>query len=507
MLLLFLALTVAAKGCSDDDNGGMDVDGAPDSTTPDGALPDSTLPPDSYVPDAYVPVCGNGELEEGEVCDDGNEVSGDGCNSTCSLQDNWDHVATFWVDGDQSEPSVACNNASFAAVWTHWTDLDSDGSCVMIRFFGPDGIPTETFRGNDHELPANQVVQGHQHQPVVAGLPSGSFAVAWTDGSGVTGAPSDIRMSYFNPDGTRLVDEILVNTTVTGDQQTPALAVDAGGNVLVVWADGSGVGPDTAGYGIRGRLFDSAGSPLVNSQTGDGSDFQINQVHAGTQRDPTVCANEGGGFVVAWADGSGAFDGDGFGITATVLDSTGSPAGPGTDFGVSPTEFGQQIAPVAVHQPGHGVAVFWTDGSLDEDLQEFGIRGRLLAPDGSFRQTYLGDDLGFQVNLTTGSAQELPDVASNGDGNMLVVWQDWSGSDGSASGIRARGVWNDGNYVLMDLSPDGEDFPLNTTFLGAQREPAICYLNDLFVVFWTDESQTAPDEVGSAVRYRLVAGY
>jgi cysteine-rich repeat protein len=31
------------------------------------------------------PTCGNGKLEFGEACDDGNKVNGDGCNSTCQM--------------------------------------------------------------------------------------------------------------------------------------------------------------------------------------------------------------------------------------------------------------------------------------------------------------------------------------------------------------------------------------------------------------------------------------
>jgi cysteine-rich repeat protein len=32
------------------------------------------------------PVCGNGIVESGEVCDDGNTTSGDGCSATCQLE-------------------------------------------------------------------------------------------------------------------------------------------------------------------------------------------------------------------------------------------------------------------------------------------------------------------------------------------------------------------------------------------------------------------------------------
>ena len=39
------------------------------------------------VPDTTAPVCGNGVKETGETCDDGNNVSGDGCSSTCIVED------------------------------------------------------------------------------------------------------------------------------------------------------------------------------------------------------------------------------------------------------------------------------------------------------------------------------------------------------------------------------------------------------------------------------------
>ena len=34
-------------------------------------------------------VCGNGALEPGEECDDGNLINGDGCNSNCSVEANY----------------------------------------------------------------------------------------------------------------------------------------------------------------------------------------------------------------------------------------------------------------------------------------------------------------------------------------------------------------------------------------------------------------------------------
>ena len=49
------------------------------------------------------PVCGNGVIEAGETCDDGNAIGGDGCTSTCSVEQQcYDAGNTFsfftWSD-------------------------------------------------------------------------------------------------------------------------------------------------------------------------------------------------------------------------------------------------------------------------------------------------------------------------------------------------------------------------------------------------------------------------
>jgi cysteine-rich repeat protein len=57
---------------------------APPVPTPDAATPDAPLPPDAApTPDAHGPCCGNGIIETGETCDDGNTTGGDGCSSVC----------------------------------------------------------------------------------------------------------------------------------------------------------------------------------------------------------------------------------------------------------------------------------------------------------------------------------------------------------------------------------------------------------------------------------------
>jgi len=56
---------------------------------------------------AYVDTCGNGTLEAGEACDDGNRVDGDCCSATCGLEP----AGGACSDGDLCTQTDACDGA------------------------------------------------------------------------------------------------------------------------------------------------------------------------------------------------------------------------------------------------------------------------------------------------------------------------------------------------------------------------------------------------------------
>jgi len=95
MISTLILASLVAFSCSDDDaskddeavcgNGKVEAGEACDDGNKvdgDGCHSDCTV---EFVPDAE-PVCGNGKVEDGEACDDGNKVDGDGCHSDCTIE-------------------------------------------------------------------------------------------------------------------------------------------------------------------------------------------------------------------------------------------------------------------------------------------------------------------------------------------------------------------------------------------------------------------------------------
>jgi ELWxxDGT repeat protein len=105
----------------------------------------------------------------------------------------------------------------------------------------------------------------------------------------------------------------------------------------------------------------------------------------------------------------------------------------------------------------------------------------------------------FLVNTTTESSQDSPTVTALAGGNFVVVWTDGSmtGGDTSGAAIRAQ-VFN------ADGSKMGNEFLVNTTTVSGQAAPTVATLSDgRFVVVWDDDSQSADDASGSALRAQI----
>jgi hypothetical protein len=106
----------------------------------------------------------------------------------------------------------------------------------------------------------------------------------------------------------------------------------------------------------------------------------------------------------------------------------------------------------------------------------------------------------FLVNTYTNGNQRIPAVAMDSDGDFVVAWSDYSGRDGSGSGVSAR------KYNKTGL-PVGSDFVVNAHNTGSQVYPKVAIDGGGdFVITWTDYSGYDGDKSGIFARKYNSAG-
>lgn len=78
------------------------------------------------------PICGDGKIGGAELCDDGNQLSGDGCNSVCQVEPGYTCTG---------EPSVCDNNRAPTVDPAHATTPEDTPVNITITAADPDGDP------------------------------------------------------------------------------------------------------------------------------------------------------------------------------------------------------------------------------------------------------------------------------------------------------------------------------------------------------------------------------
>jgi hypothetical protein len=144
----------------------------------------------------------------------------------------------------------------------------------------------------------------------------------------------------------------------------------------------------------------------------------------------------------------------------------------GTAFQVNVvTEGNQYRSSVAATEDGF--VVVWSSSDL-LFLNSLGIFGRRVSSSG----TPMGVE--FLVNVRTTGVQSFPQVASDSDGDFVVVWD---GTDGGGHGIFGRRFSSSGVAL-------GGEFQVNEVTVGDQTYPHVgAGANGDFVVAWTSSPQ------------------
>jgi len=329
---------------------------------------------------------------------------------------------------DQRNAAIAMDETgNFVVVWSSYLQ-DGSSNGVFGRLFDPNcGQLSEEFQ-------VNTTSSGNQAEPAVAMDAAAGFIVAWQGPGFIEEDREDIYAQRFDPNGAPAGEEFLVNSYMDDQQLFPCAAMNGNGTFVIVWENNNT--PLEGDKAIYGRLYDSNG-------VGFGAEFLVNAESA-VCRYPDVAADVNGNFAVVWMEDKSSNS-----IMGRLFDPNGEPR---TDaFDVSTIGFSSVTKPsIAMDDAGRFV-VSW-DG--DPNLAGMDdIHARLYDANG----TPSGEQ--FLVNTTTTCAQQYPRAAMNGDGEFVI------------------------EFI-------GDEFQINTFELNDQRYPAVAISEaGGFVAVWQSQTQ------------------
>ncbi len=315
------------------------------------------------------------------------------------------------------------------------------------------------------EVQVNTYTTGSQHQPAVAMDADGDMVVVWgSEGSsGTDSSYTSIQGQRYAPHGSTVGGQFQVNTYTTSRQRGPAVAMDADGDFVVVWQSFGSAGTDSFYASIQGQRYASDGSTV-------GGQFQINDYTSDSQYRARVSLDADGDFVVVWESfGSGGTDSSFTSVQGRRYASDGLPHG--GQFQINTYTTVTQGSPsVSLDSDGDFVVVWLSSGSYGTDSDAHSIQGQRYASDG----LPLGGE--FQVNTYTRWIQFRPSVSLDSDGDFVVVWE--GPSPNSSSNILGQRYASDG-------SATGGEFLINTQTYRVQCRPSVSLDSDgNFVVVW-----------------------
>jgi hypothetical protein len=319
-----------------------------------------------------------------------------------------------YTTSSQDNASVSLDDdGDFVVVWESIGSVGNDpGSSIQGQRYASDGSAV----GGQFQV--NTYTTDLQEKPLVSLDADGDFVVVWASfgSAGTDSSDYSVQGQRYASDGSPVGSQFQVNTFTADYQYQPAVALDAAGDFVVVWASFGSAGTDSSGYSVQGQRYASDGSAV-------GGEFQVNTHTPSSQDHPAVALDADGDFVVVWSSfGSAGTDSSNFSVQGQRYASDGSAVGGEFQVNTYTTNFQiTTFAGVAVDADGDFVVAWYSNGS-GTDSSGYSVHIQRYASDGS---TVGGE---FQANAYTTGNQLAPAVSMDAGGDFVVAWH----SDGSA---------------------------------------------------------------------------
>jgi hypothetical protein len=373
--------------------------------------------------------------------------------------------------GQQQRPQVATFASGAAAIV--WQGGVSDRENIFIRFLDAN----RTFSSGD--LRVNVYTNAAQASPVLAILPGGLVAAAWSSRD-QDGSMQGVYARLVNSSGQFASNPFQVNQFTTFNQRNPAIAALSNGTFMVVWVTEQQRLANATD--IMGRIYDSNAQPLSD-------EFRIN-TNNGLCGGPSIVAL-GNAFSVVWAQKTPS-DSNGWDIYSRLLNSDGSSSSSPVRVNVftSGDQFAPKVSAIGTNQQ----LVVWN--SLVEDGSYDGVFGRLL---------YHGSPAGdaFLVNTTTIGKQFGPAVSSDGRNRFLVAW---SGYTDLASGFDLYAQrYSAGEPLPTPVTPFAS--ALSSSRIGISWPPLVGYPLSHYEVYLDSAPAGSPTALVTNGNFWVASGF
>ncbi len=398
-----------------------------------------------------VAVCGDGVRDPAtEQCDDGNLTNGDACSSTCTITAF--NVAPRTIPpgppapartlGDGRHP-VASSLAGFAVAYTQ-AQPSPTLSVSTYALTGTEPWPTQSIGGG--------TVLSATSNAVLAPLPDGRYAAAWTDDtSGAMGDGDGLGFALRIVDPTGATSPVMHANAETAFAQSDPDILFTGSQVVVAWMDESN--PATE-LDVKYRLFDPTLNPLGTDVTLAGT--------AAAEADVALSAFAGS-WAAAWRTTGDA----GETINVTALDAAGAA------WSVGPFPPGPAgMKPALVDLDGTHLLLVFTQGL---DVGDAGVaNGTKISAavlDAGAPGGVMPFDLAMSASVTVGASRPS---ATRVGATAYVSWEA-PGASGAPAGahvwVKAMG-WAG---ATLDLSKGEIPLAREAKYdVGDQERAAVC---------------------------------
>ncbi len=269
----------------------------------------------------------------------------------------------------------------------------------------------------------------------------GDYVVVWTTYNATTGA--DIYYRVFDRNDNPITGELRANTTTIGDQVNASVAIDADGDFVIVWEsttqdiDGSS--------GIYARRFDAMGNAVVSDTNFDDridardttDEFLVPTNYTNDQVNASVTMSDGGAFVIVWAGSGQAFSWDN-NVYGQMFDSRGVQVGDeflvnsGTVVGANSAIVGGfEVNPDVTFLDSGNFVVAWDVVTSQSNgvITDTAVVARMFNNDGTAQADEFWVDNAANIGDDTDRAARNPQLASDNDGNFIIVWEGSTGTD------------------------------------------------------------------------------